>query len=103
MSDNQDPIFANGFILKQRVNRPDFVLGNLSVKVDDAVSFLREHEKNGWVNLDLKISKNGNPYVELDTFVPQQSQNSQQSTPSNQNQTPTIIDEMADDDDDLPF
>jgi hypothetical protein len=38
--------------------------------VDDAIAFMRKHEKNGWVALNAKYGRSGNPYMELDTFEP---------------------------------
>ena len=35
-----------------------------------AVAFLSQHQKNGWVNIDVKRSKSGSYYMELDTYVP---------------------------------
>ena len=43
---SQDKIFADGFIFKRRENAPDFVIGNISVKVDEAVAFLKANHKN---------------------------------------------------------
>ena len=66
--ENQERIFADGFIIKRRENAPEFVIGNLSVKVDEAIAFLKKYEKKGWVNLGIKKGRSGNPYIELDTF-----------------------------------
>ena len=63
-------VFADGFIFKRRENAPDFVVGSVSVKVDEAIAFLKKHEENGWVNLDAKKSQSGTYYMELDTFKP---------------------------------
>ena len=41
-----------------------------SVKVDEAITFLKNNEKKGWVNLQIKKGRSGNPYIELDTFEP---------------------------------
>lgn len=68
--ENQERIFADGFIFKRRETAPEFVIGNLSVKVDDAIAFLKNNEKKGWVNLNIKRGRSGNPYVELDTYEP---------------------------------
>lgn len=65
-----EKIFANGFSFKRNEKAPDFVVGRLSLKSDDAVAFIREHEKNGWVNLNIKTARSGNHYVELDTYEP---------------------------------
>jgi len=35
----QEKTFVNGFIVKRNDNAPDFVLANLSVKLDDFVEF----------------------------------------------------------------
>ncbi len=64
-----DKIFPDGIIFKKpREGAPDFVKGSLSFKVDEAVAFLKEHQNKGWVNLDLKKSKAGKLYLELNTF-----------------------------------
>ena len=66
----QERIFADGFIIKRRDNASEFVIANISVKVDEAIASLRKYEKNGWVNLNAKTGRSGNPYIELDTFEP---------------------------------
>ena len=43
----EDKIFADGFSFKRRENAPDFVVGNVNVKVDDAIAFLKENNKTG--------------------------------------------------------
>lgn len=63
-----DKIFANGFIFKRNDNAPDFVIGNISIKADDAIKFIQDHTKNGWVNLKINKSQNGKAYIELDTW-----------------------------------
>jgi hypothetical protein len=63
-----EKIFANGFSFKRSEKAPDFVIGRLSMKADEAVAFIREHEKNGWVNVNIKKARTGNFYVELDTY-----------------------------------
>jgi hypothetical protein len=63
-----EKIFADGFSFKRNEKAPYFVVGRLSIKVDDAVLFIKEHQRNGWVNLNVKTARSGNPYVELDTY-----------------------------------
>ncbi len=71
-----EKVFADGFIYKQpREQAPDWVLGSISVKVEDAIAFLQNNQKNGWVNLNIHNSKAGKPYIELDTFVPKAGNN----------------------------
>lgn len=64
----QERTFADGFIFKRNEKAPEWVIGNLSIKVDDAITFLKNNEKKGWVNLNIKKGRSGNPYMELDTF-----------------------------------
>ena len=68
--DQEEKIFADGFVFKRNEKAPDFVVGRMSIKVDDAIAFLKQHEENGWVNLGVKQARSGNHYVELDTFKP---------------------------------
>jgi hypothetical protein len=65
-----DKVFADGFSFKRRENAPDFVIGNLSLKIEEAIPFIKANAKNGWVNLNVLTASSGKPYVELDTFVP---------------------------------
>lgn len=66
-------VFADGFIFKRNETAPEFVIGGISVKVDEATKFLASNAKNGWVNLDVKQSKAGKYYMELNTFEPKTS------------------------------
>ena len=65
-----EKVFADGFIFKRKENAPEFVVGSMSIKVDEAMAFLAQNETKGWVNLDVKLSKGGKYYVELDTWKP---------------------------------
>ena len=65
---NTEKTFAKGIIFKKRENQPDWVIGQLSFKLEEALQFLKENDKNGWVNLDIKKSQNDKFYVELNTF-----------------------------------
>jgi len=91
-----EKIFADGFSFKRRENAPDFVVGRQSIKVDEAIAFLSQHAKNGWVNLDIKQAKNGNYYCELDTWEAKPQGNSASPKPA-----PAPV--VAKEDDDLPF
>ncbi|MHA1138495.1 MAG: hypothetical protein ACTSSE_18600, partial [Candidatus Thorarchaeota archaeon] len=65
-----EKVFANGFSFKRRENAPEFVVGRLSLKVDDAMAFVKEHMSDGWINLNVNQARSGNYYVELDTYKP---------------------------------
>jgi hypothetical protein len=64
--------FAKGINFKRNDNAPEFVVGKLNIKTDEAIAFLNETSKNGWVNLDIKKAKSGKYYIELDTYVANQ-------------------------------
>lgn len=66
-----EKIFADGFRFeKPREGAPEFVKGRISIKAPEAIAFLQRYQSNaGWVNLDLKKSKEkGTLYLELNTF-----------------------------------
>lgn len=96
-----EKIFADGFSFKRNEKAPDFVVGRLSLKADDAVAFIREHEKNGWVNLNIKTARSGNHYVELDTYEPTQGGGKPQET-AKPKEAPAPEPE-PEDEGDLPF
>ena len=84
-----EKVFADGFIFKRQENAPEFVVGSMSIKVDEAMAFLAQNESKGWVNLNVKKSKGGKYYMELDTWEPK----------------PTKKDDVFEesDDEDVPF
>lgn len=92
----EEKIFADGFVFKRNENAPDFVVGRVSIKIEDAIAFMRQHDKGGWVNLDVKQARSGNYYMELDTFEPKGKGNDSKSKPS-ESSAP------AEEDDDIPF
>ncbi len=95
-----EKIFADGFSFKRNDNAPDFVVGRLSMKVEDAIAFLRQHEKRGWVNLSIKTARSGNYYLELDTFEPK-GQGEQAKAPASKPKAKKVAE--PDDDGELPF
>jgi len=90
---DQETVFAEGLIFKIKDNQKDFVIGNISVKVEDFVKFLNDNAKDGWVNLQVLKSKANKPYVKLDTWEPK--------TP----QADNVVTNLKDDgkEDTLPF
>ena len=93
----QEKIFADGFSFKRRENAPSFVIGRQSIKVEEAIAFLKANVKNGWVNLDIKQSKGGSYYCELDTWEAQPQGNAPAQVKA---QAPAPV---VEEDDDLPF
>lgn len=103
----EEKIFADGFSFKRNENAPDFVVGRLSLKVDEAIAFIKQHEKRGWINLNVKTARSGNHYIELDTYEPKNSGDSKPVAVAKGNANPkpstkkTVA--VSDDDDTLPF
>jgi hypothetical protein len=69
----KEKLFADGFRFKRRENAPDFVVGQLSARVEDAIETLRKHDKKGWVNMNILRGRSGNFYLEIDTYEKEQS------------------------------
>lgn len=99
--EQKERTFADGFIFKRKENAPEFVVGRLSVKVDEAIAFMRANSSDGWINLDIKYGRTGNAYVELDTFKPKSAEATSKPQPSKPKAKPQVQDD--DDDEDLPF
>tara|TARA_B100000214_G_C23963314_1_gene626428 strand:+ start:205 stop:435 length:231 start_codon:yes stop_codon:yes gene_type:complete len=62
--------WVDGLIAKRSENAKDFQIVKLSFKVDEFSKFLSDHNKNGWMNVDVKRSKAGKIYAQLDTWEP---------------------------------
>lgn len=65
-----DKIFADGLRFDNPSPKaPSYVKGRLSVNVKKFTDFLSKvSNERGWVNLDIKESRNGTLYVELNTY-----------------------------------
>ena len=104
----EEKIFADGFSFKRNENAPEFVVGRLSMKVDDAVKFIKDNQKNGWINFDIKKARTGNFYVELDTYTPKGGESSVEAKrmtnkTTSQNKSTSSFQMTDEDDDDVPF
>lgn len=67
--EKKEAIFPQGIIFKKPNEKaPEWVKGQLSFKVDEACAFLQEHVNNGWVNIDIKKSKEGKMYLQLNAW-----------------------------------
>lgn len=68
-----DKIFANGlFFTEPLQSAPAFVMGKLKIKADDAIEFIQANVNDGgWITLDIKKSKGGKCYLEVNNFKKQ--------------------------------
>lgn len=97
MEEKKEKIFAKGIYFERpREGSPEFVKGRINIKVPDLIPFINEHQNNaGYVNLDLKKSKEGKLYLELNTWKP---------TPKvEEKREPTIDPVTGVDTNDIPF
>lgn len=63
--------FVDGLIFKlPHENAPDFVKGKLSIKRKELGNWLRGKEEE-WINIDLKVSREGKAYASVDTWQPE--------------------------------
>lgn len=63
--------FPNGLIFKTpREGAPDFVKGAVSIKREELIEWLKS-EQGEWVNLDLKKSKEGKLYFQVNDWKPE--------------------------------
>ena len=73
-----DQIFPKGMFIKRNPKVPDFVIGKISIKIEDFIPFMQQHDNNGWINIEvLKKRADGSPYLVLDTWKPNQQANTQ--------------------------
>jgi hypothetical protein len=98
---SNEKVFADGFIAKRHEKAPDFVTCSLSVKVDEAVTFLQNNAREGWVNLQVKQAKSGKYYVELDEWRPTQGQSAKVGIVQAKAAIDPVPESFADDD--IPF
>lgn len=86
--EKKDKVFAKGFNFKRSENAPEWVVGKLSIKLEDAMPFLTQNQSNDWVNLNVVQGKQGNYYIELDTWKPTNQAVSQSNPKANGNDLP---------------
>jgi len=104
MSEKKERVFADGFSFRKPTgDAPEYVVGRLSLKVEDAITFVNKHKNaNGWINLSIMIGRSGNPYVELDTYEPKKDDGEPTEVKAKAKAKPAPQVE-EDDDDELPF
>lgn len=109
MSDVQ---FVDGLMVKKpHSNAPDFVKASLSIKREDLINWL-QGQSSEWINVDVKESKKGSWYAQVNDWQPAGGQGAPQQPPT-QNTSPDNSDiplpdepSMNDDDfdiDKVPF
>jgi hypothetical protein len=87
-------IFTDGLIVKEGHFNEGQTHLKLSFKVEDFAKFVKEHSDKGWLNLEVKTSRAGKVYSQLDTWKPEQQD---EPAPKKSKKKP------AEEVDDLPF
>lgn len=68
---NNEAKFVDGLIIKApRQGAPDFVKGSISIKRQELINWLSQ-ETEDWVNVDIKESKKGKWYGQVNTWKPE--------------------------------
>jgi predicted membrane-bound spermidine synthase len=69
--------FAKGFYGSMKAqNAPSFVLGRLSIKVDDAIQWLQENKnEKGYVNIDINEGRDNKLSIFLNEYKPKNNDN----------------------------
>ena len=66
--------FVNGLSIKKpRDNAPEFVKASISIKREDLIAYL-QGKNDEWLNVDVKESKKGSWYCEVNNWRPNQTQ-----------------------------
>lgn len=99
-------IFIDGMIVKRPSEKaPDFIKANISVNAERFIEFLNTYKNvKGWLDIDLKKSKEGKLYLTLNQFKPRQ----KDETSEDKLRTQSYVESKVEDEDiikaeDIPF
>lgn len=99
---SNDTNFIPGLFFKDKhENAPDFVICKGSIKVADMAAWLATQDGE-WANFDLKRSREGKPYAQIDTWKPDSERSAQRQDAPKREAAP--VSDFGDDFiDDVPF
>ena len=104
MSETQ---FPKGISFKvPQGNAPDFVKAKVTIKLDEAIAYLKEVQATGenWLNLDAKVSKQGKAYLSVNTWKPSGQQSGQNDDYNPPQDAPVNFDSVSQTgQDEVPF
>lgn len=76
--EKKSPVFVSGMYFKgpddRTKEKAPWVKGHVSIKMSDFKAFIEENKNEEWLNIDLKKSKGGKLYFELNTWKPSEDQ-----------------------------
>jgi hypothetical protein len=68
---NTEAKFLDGLIFKMpREGAPEFVKGSISIKREELIKTLQA-SSDEWLNLDLKVSREGKAYAQINEWKPE--------------------------------
>ncbi len=95
-----EKVFVDGLRVRaKRENAPDWIKMRMSIKREELISWLQSRSED-WIEIDVKESRAGNLYAEVDTWKPN-SANPTNSNPNNAAEDTGI--EKTSFSDDVPF
>lgn len=65
---SNETIFSKGLWVSRKDDAPDFVIADLSVEVDDFISFCKQYAVNGKISLTCLRAKSGKAYAKVDDY-----------------------------------
>lgn len=97
----EERILAKGFYISRRDGVQPFVVGKLSINLEDAIPFLEEHANEaGYVNIDMLWNRAGDRITGfLDTWQPEPKKEGYDLKAKK----PKSSGPIAEDDNDIPF
>ena len=67
-----EKIMADGLFFKEKhQNAPEWVVGGLSIKIDQFSKFVKDNKDGEYLNFQILKSKAGKAYIVLDTWKPE--------------------------------
>lgn len=101
-----DPEFVDGLIIKApRSGAPEFVKGSISIKREELIGWLSQ-KSDEWINLDIKESRGGKWYAQINTWKPEGGQKTGAPAPAQKQTQAPANDASLEEDmnaDDIPF
>lgn len=106
MSKELDDNFPDGLIIKApRQGAPDFVKGSISIKTMNFLQYL-QRQTTDWINIDIKESRNGKWYAQINDWKPENSDGPTKPAPATTSAPKAEVVDYPKDEinpDDIPF
>ncbi len=74
MSENNEPEFTKGMFVKtpdRYKELPSFIKAKLAIRREEFIEWLEGKPGDEWVNIDIKVSRKGKWYAQVDNWKPE--------------------------------